>query len=159
MTQNVVTYTVEVITDNSSGKLFPYLTANVEFALSNRSDVLLVPNAAMRWYPRAEKISPKCRVTASGSGRRGGTDNGVGKSSEPHAQAAAMNSEDRVWIQEGSYVRPIMVRAGLRNGTLTEVEGDGLKEGLKVIVGEQRRAANSNGIAPFAPQFMRNNRP
>ena len=31
MTQNVVTYTVEVITDNSDGKLMPYLTANVKF--------------------------------------------------------------------------------------------------------------------------------
>jgi HlyD family secretion protein len=31
MTQNVVTYTVVVTTDNSDGKLLPYLTANVEF--------------------------------------------------------------------------------------------------------------------------------
>ena len=31
MTQNVVTYTVVVATDNSDGKLLPYLTANVEF--------------------------------------------------------------------------------------------------------------------------------
>ncbi len=31
MTQNVVTYTVEVLFDNSSGKLFPYMTANVQF--------------------------------------------------------------------------------------------------------------------------------
>ena len=31
MTQNVVTYTVEVNTDNSDGKLLPYLTANVQF--------------------------------------------------------------------------------------------------------------------------------
>ena len=31
MTQNVVTYTVEVVTDNSNGKLLPYLTANVNF--------------------------------------------------------------------------------------------------------------------------------
>ena len=34
MTQNVVTYTVEVITDNSDGRLLPYLTANVQFELS-----------------------------------------------------------------------------------------------------------------------------
>ena len=31
MTQNVVTYTVVVTTDNSNGKLLPYLTANVQF--------------------------------------------------------------------------------------------------------------------------------
>ena len=37
MTQNVVTYTVVVTTDNSSGKLLPYLTANVQFEVDKRS--------------------------------------------------------------------------------------------------------------------------
>ena len=36
MTQNVVTYTVEIITDNSNGRLLPYLTANVEFEIESR---------------------------------------------------------------------------------------------------------------------------
>ena len=53
MTQNVVTYTVVVTTDNSDGKLLPYLTANVNFELEQRDNVLLVPNAALRWKPRA----------------------------------------------------------------------------------------------------------
>ena len=52
MTQNVVTYTVEIITDNSSGKLLPYLTANVTFIVGERKNVLLVPNAALRWTPQ-----------------------------------------------------------------------------------------------------------
>ena len=49
MTQNVVTYTVEVSTDNTSGKLLPYLTANVKFIVGDRRHVLVVPNAACRW--------------------------------------------------------------------------------------------------------------
>ena len=53
MTQNVVTYTVEIITDNSNGKLLPYLTANVTFIVGERKNVLLVPNAALRWTPTA----------------------------------------------------------------------------------------------------------
>ena len=56
MTQNVVTYTVEVITDNSSGKLLPYLTANAQFELSQHNNVLLVPNAALRWSPLPEQV-------------------------------------------------------------------------------------------------------
>jgi HlyD family secretion protein len=36
MTQNVVTYTVVVNTDNSDGKLLPYLTANVQFLIGER---------------------------------------------------------------------------------------------------------------------------
>src|SRR4029450_5132323 len=45
MTQNVVTYTVEVTTDNSSGRLLPYLTANVQFEINRRRKVLVAPNA------------------------------------------------------------------------------------------------------------------
>jgi HlyD family secretion protein len=61
MTQNVVTYTVEVITDNSSGKLLPYLTANVKFILNSRNSVLMLPNAALRWSPQPEQIAPDSR--------------------------------------------------------------------------------------------------
>ncbi len=48
MSQNVVTYVVEVTTDNSSGKLLPYLTASVKFVINERKQVLAVPNAALR---------------------------------------------------------------------------------------------------------------
>jgi HlyD family secretion protein len=55
MTQNVVTYTVEIITDNASGRLLPYLTANVQFELSRASYVLMVPNAALRWTAAVDR--------------------------------------------------------------------------------------------------------
>src|SRR5207253_327322 len=61
MTQNVVTYTVVVDCDNASGKLLPYLTANVQFEVSNRPNVLEVPNAALRWRPRPEQVTPEAR--------------------------------------------------------------------------------------------------
>jgi len=54
MTQNVVTYTVEVVTDNSGGRLLPYLTANVRFELERRPNVLRVPGTALRWTPQPD---------------------------------------------------------------------------------------------------------
>src|SRR5262249_7938018 len=39
MTQNVVTYTVEIETENPDQVLLPYLTANVRFILANESKV------------------------------------------------------------------------------------------------------------------------
>src|SRR5262245_49571450 len=63
MTQNVVTYTVEVNTDNSDGKLLPYLTANVRFEVDRRSGVLTVPNSALRWTPSPERIALDARST------------------------------------------------------------------------------------------------
>ena len=90
MTQNVVTYTVEVITDNSDGKLLPYLTANVRFMVNERKNVLLVPNAALRWKPpqsrsagivrsaakrarrprRTAQVQPRIRPGRTGPGHR-----------------------------------------------------------------------------------------
>ncbi len=80
MSQNVVTFTVEVTTDNSSMKLLPYLTANVQFETNRRDDVLTVPNAALRYTPAsAEQVAPDVRnkmqqqpQTADGSGGGGG---------------------------------------------------------------------------------------
>ncbi len=52
MTSNVVTYTVEVMTDNPDGLLLPYLTANVSFIQAKTEGaVLRVPMSALRWKP------------------------------------------------------------------------------------------------------------
>jgi len=159
MTQNVVTYTVEVITDNSSGKLLPYLTANAQFELSQRTNVLLVPNAALRWFPQPEQVASKFRSMADSSAQRGGGMGGKPQSSEPAAKPAAKNHQGIMWTPDGSYVRPIKVRVGLSDGSMTEVQGDDVKEGIEIIVGEQRQGLSDTGTTnPFAPQMMRSSR-
>lgn len=52
MAQSVVTYTVVASVDNTSGKLLPYLTANLRFIVDERKQVVTVPASAMRWSPR-----------------------------------------------------------------------------------------------------------
>jgi len=151
MTQNVVTYTVEVITDNSSGKLLPYLTANIQFELSNSKGVLLVPNAALRWSPRPEQIASEFRKDFSdsnGNGQRTLSNNNGGTTS-------ANGGVGILWEQQGNYVRPIKVRVGPSDGTMTEVEGKDLQEGLQVVLGEQQQAAGAKTTNPFTPQIMR----
>ena len=161
MTQNVVTYTVEVITDNSNGKLLPYLTANAEFELSRRNDVLLVPNAALRWSPQIEQVAPKFRLLADSSSRGGstGTAGEEGKSSGTAAQSTAKIRQGLLWVQDGSHLRPIKVNAGMSDGASTEVQGEELKEGVEVVIGEKNQGGNDTGANPFTPQFMRGSRP
>jgi len=159
MTQNVVTYTVEVITDNSSGKLLPYLTANTQFELSQRNNVLLVPNAALRWFPQPEQVAAKFRTMVDSSAQRGAGMGGKPQSSEPAVKSAAKSHQGILWTQDGRYVRPIKVRVGLSDGTNTEVQADDLKEGMEVIVGEQRQGSSDTGTTnPFAPQMLRSSR-
>jgi HlyD family secretion protein len=49
--QNVVTYSVIIDVDNPQLKLRPGMTANVTVTIARRSDVLKIPNAALRYEP------------------------------------------------------------------------------------------------------------
>ncbi|MEI8374095.1 MAG: efflux RND transporter periplasmic adaptor subunit [Planctomycetota bacterium] len=122
MTQNVVTYTVVVTTDNPTGKLLPYLTANVQFEVERKKNVLLVSNAALRWRPRPEQISPDVRDRI------------------PSPIPRADDGNGRLWVQDGNSLRPVDVRLGPTDGTKTEVGGSTVEEGMEVIVGENAAA-------------------
>jgi len=149
MTQNVVTYTVEVNTDNDDGKLLPYLTANAKFITGRREDVLLVPNAALRWSPLPEQIVPDVRQKhhpAKGAKRESGRDSGT---------VGSMQSRGTIWVQQGNLVRPIRVNTGLTDGAFTEVEGKDVTDGMQVVVGETTREATAvpdTERSPLMPQ-------
>jgi HlyD family secretion protein len=154
MTQNVVTYTVEVDTDNSGGKLFPYLTANVNFIVGERKDVLLVPNAALRWTPTLEQVVGEFRVSPNQA---------KGSEALPQAKPAAKAGKEEkarglVWIPQGALVRPVEVTLGLSDSSSTAVESAELKEGTLLVVGEmgsKQAGKPAPGGSPFTPQLLR----
>lgn len=157
MTQNVVTYTVEVVADNSSGRLLPYLTANVRFELQRHDGVLMVPAAALRWTPTLEQVSPSFRqgleVEAATTSQAANENDAA---TEAQNASAAEQSEGMVWVPDGQFVRPIFVRTGLSDDFMTEVQGEGVAEGLKVVTGLDESSAasagNSGGSNPFLPK-------
>ena len=51
ITSNVVTYTVEIVTDNTDGTLLPFLTANVLFETARADGGICVPSKALRFAP------------------------------------------------------------------------------------------------------------
>jgi HlyD family secretion protein len=154
MTQNVVTYTVEIITDNSDGKLLPYLTANVTFIVGERKDVLLVPNAALRWTPQVSQVVAEFR---------GNPEKAPGPEAPAPAKptAKAVKEEQArgvVYAPQGTLVRPIYVNLGLSDGSQVEVESSELKEGTLLVVGElesQPAGKPAPGGSPFTPQLRR----
>lgn len=161
MTQNVVTYTVEVLTDNSSGRLLPYLTADVEFELSRRDNVLLVANSALRWFPQPEQIAPEFRSEIDlFTARASGTDS-PRQTKDPNTKSSTANSRGVLWVADNGFVKPIKVIIGLTDNTMTEIQGEDLKEGLDVVVGEQRQQTASDATKnPFTPQLpSRSGRP
>lgn len=148
MTQNVVTYTVVISTDNSSGTLIPYLTANVQFEVGRRADVLHVPNAALRWQPKAELIAPEHREAASRSQGPAAHKSGAKRDSELVAPAKM----GRVWVASGRYVQSVAVEVGLTDASSTEIKSDALSMGDQVVFGVVQAAAEETRN-PFAPQM------
>jgi HlyD family secretion protein len=171
MTQNVVTYTVEITTDNSDGKLLPYLTANVRFEVTQKENAVTVPNAALRWTPSPDQVVPEARIGAAGFSGRGGGDGGGsrrgggnrpagdrGNTSRPDGDRSA-NKAGTIWVPDGAFVRPIPVKVGLSDGTATEVSGEAVREGLEVVVGENSPGTPGGGpggstASPFMPRFF-----
>jgi len=138
LTQNVVTYTVEVTTDNSSGRLIPYLSANVKFEVARSENALLVPTSALRWTPSADQVAPELRKdSGSTSGREDSTStNGV------------------IWVPRGPYVGPVSVRTGLSDGSWTVVEG--IPEGMEIITGLATQNTEASTMTnPFVPKVPR----
>lgn len=158
MTQNVVTYTVEIITDNSNGRLLPYLTANVQFELNRTMDVLLVPNATLRWKPSAEQVVPGHREAPdTQAAQKKRTEGPQGTAAAAKKATGAQGVAGVVWVPEGAYVRPIRVRVGPTDGLNTQVEGKGLSEGLKLVIGlqQQQVSAQTDTTNPFTPKLPR----
>lgn len=129
MSQNVVTYVVEVGTDNSDGTLLPYLTANVKFILSKASNVLAVPNAALRFTPPQHGMIPERK-----------------------------KGERIVWVDAPGLPQARIIKTGLTDGFLTQVLSGDLKEGETVLTGIEIKVPgkpgirNASGGSPFMPK-------
>jgi HlyD family secretion protein len=144
--QNVVTYIVEIQTDNPDNLLKPYLTAEVKFELARRDDVLAAPSQALQWWPTSiEQVDPAFREVFT---KRAGGSEGRGND----ANANGSGERGIVWTVSGKYVRPIKVRTGLSDGASTEVMGEGIQEGTELVTGvSSAKEAAARGVNPFAP--------
>ena len=133
MSQNVVTYVVEVTTDNADGKLLPYLTANVKFVRAERKNVLNLSNAVFRYTPDARFVAPEFRK-----------------------ELEKVNSGRRAWISAGNgLLKPVYVKTGLNTGVSSEILPGDLKEGMMVVNGQvEISVASKDKVqrSPFLPQ-------
>src|SRR5262249_35369808 len=151
-TQNVVTYTVEVVTDNSNNKLLPYMTANLHFEVDRLTNKMLVPNSALRWKPSPDQMAPDVREEfAKRKGKGGGQGQGQGQGG---GKGEASN-KGIVWKKDGTFVRPVKLMLGPTDGNNTQVLEGELNDGDALIVGENRSGGDAGGTTnPFAPQMF-----
>jgi HlyD family secretion protein len=131
---NVVTYTVVVEAANSELKLLPGMTANLVFQIEKRSDVLSVPNAALRFHPKLEQVRKSDQSIVEGR-EEDEIDNAANGPGEKRDIAARVLKPTYVWIVDGSQLAAVEVVTGLADKGRTEIVAGNLSEGQEVVTG------------------------
>lgn len=151
---NVVTYDVVINVDNPEQILLPGMTAYVNIAVAERKDVLLLPNAALRFKPSSaemQKVTANQDQAASQkntqSGNRPGDASGDAK---PRRDA----SSGRVYVLEQGVLKPVSVSLGITDNRNTEIVGGELKAGDQVVIGEAQTADKPSGSSARPPMRM-----
>lgn len=121
-TSTVVAYTAELTVSNPNQQLKPGMTATASIVTQSVKNVLLVPNAALRFTPPAAPVkkgifSGPPQDTKNANVSRGG--------------------RQQLWtVGADGNPKAIAVTIGHSNGSLTEVTGAGVHPGLQVITGQ-----------------------
>ncbi len=142
---NVVNYTVVVTVENPGGQLLPGMTARVDFLVKSAVNVLKVTNAALRYKPSDELLAqfgavatPRDTTTttapnsvaatagAAGGEMRARRDQG-GRSANGVGTLYSLDAEGKL--------RVARVHTGISDGASTEIQGQDVTEGMKVIDG------------------------
>ena len=132
-TDNVVTYKTVLSVANDDLALRPGMTATSRIVTANRENVLLVPNAALRFTP----------PTMNEPGQSGSiVSRLLPRPPQPKKQApkAAPGAAKQVWILRDGQPVALPVETGASNGRQTEITGGELKPGMAVIVDYQEKA-------------------
>jgi HlyD family secretion protein len=144
-TDNVVNYTVVVTLQNPEGKLLPGMTARVDFLVKSAENVLKVPNAALRYKPSDDVLArmgeapvAKTARTRTGSTPPTRARGGAGGAATRRADTAVPGRGGSGTLHDldpGGGLRSLHVRTGITDGQFTELLGENVPEGTKVIDG------------------------
>lgn len=139
---NVVTYKTLIDVNNEDLLLRPGMTATILFTIDKAENVLMAPNAALRFDPRAQQGSP----------------------TDFFRTARATPMKPRVFkLVDEDRLEEVAVELGLNDGSFTQILGGEVTEGMRVVTdvggtgGATRRSGTSGppvpgGSAPRGPR-------
>ena len=114
---NVVTYNVVVEVANPDEILLPGMTAYLSVVIQTKTDVLMVPSAALRFRPA-----------------------GADKRADPDTGKPRKRSGPQVYVLRGEEITPVEFRAGISNGRFTEAVDSALAENDVLVVEDLKPA-------------------
>jgi HlyD family secretion protein len=137
ITDNVVTYLTYLDVANADMSLRPGMTATASVIATQRQDVLLVPNAALRFTPSAAGAAAPAKnaVLSSLTPRMPG-----GGNRKSAAAGASTASAKQVWVlpKDGTGAAVVLaVTPGISDGRMTEITAGDLLPGMLVITGQK----------------------
>lgn len=135
MTNNVVTYNTQLKVTNDDLSLRPGMTATADISIAKRENVLLVPKAALRFDPAVAdslgKVEQSKKTIVQSLAPRGGLRWGQ---KSPIPPAKLRSEGPSVWVLKDGQAVEIPIKIGLSDSRFTEAVGEGLVEGLPIIV-------------------------
>lgn len=139
LNNSVVTYSVIVAVENPDRKLRPYMTASLQFEVARHKNALLVPNQALTWRPTWRQVSPAFRskfAPPAVDTRSAEPDDEAGDDAEPKVDPGAPT----LWvIAKDGFVRPVPVKLGLSDGSMTEILGGEVQPGDRVVTAASQK--------------------
>jgi HlyD family secretion protein len=136
--QNVVTYDVVLRVNNSDLKLKPGMTSNVTIIIEKKDDVLMIPNAVLRFRMPPAKLAEMAKASK--------------RKYTPIDPSRIPKNIRGLWVpQPGKNPRLVVVRTGSSDGKNTEitvVRGE-LKEKDSVISELSKNSKNQTPASPM----------
>jgi HlyD family secretion protein len=176
--QNVVTYSVILGIDNPDMKLKPGMTANITITVDQRSNVLKIPNAALRYTPpgvqREDPRSDRSLAATVSDGESEAAPRSApprGEVAPPHlapgqkwdpSQKIKFAAPKRTLQRPGVVFvldaekkpQPRNVVLGITDGTATEVISGEIQAGDMVVIGDNTQAGQTTNSGATAPPFF-----
>lgn len=135
--QNVVTYNVVLDVENKEELLKPGMTAQVRLVVGNRSNVLRIPTAALRFRLSEEEQEKELKKQKAA---KGASASAVAQAPAALDDDVAFRSKDETTrsfkiftLDDKNQPKPLDIKIGLSNFRYTEVLAGDLKKGDRVV--------------------------
>ena len=162
--QNVVTYNTIIDFDNPDTKLFPGMTAYVTIPVASATNVVKVPNGALRFTPdlkpdQIAALEQQAGITPKASARQGrgqgaGRAAGAGASGPSQPRPAAPDSAI-VWkLTADKKLAPVQIATGITDHTFTEVAQvlhGSISPGEQLVTGAASSSKPASASSASAP--------
>ena len=137
-TANVVTYDVVISVDNPEQLLLPGMTAYVNINFAKHENVLLVPNAALRYRPKNEELNLAMK-----------------KDKKPDENGSKLKSDGfgsgKVYVLRNNKPEMVRVKTSITNGKFTEIVSSDIKPNEFLITADMANDQKS-GSSTQGPQ-------